>query len=292
MILVVGSTGLLGSEICRRLRARGKRVRALARRTADRARLKTLESSGCEIAWGDLKDAASLARACMGVEAVISTASSTFSRQEGDSIESVDRLGQIALVQAAKAAGVQHFTFFGLMKQYGDSPLIDAKLAFEEAVVTSGMLWTNLVGNFFMEVWLSPPLGFDYVNHKAVIYGDGRNSNSWVSYRDIAEVAVRAHETDRARNKRFMAGGPEALSPLEVVKIFEQASGRTFQVEHIATDVLQKQFESAVDPLAKTFAGLQLAYARGAKMNIGDTLEVFPMQLTSVGDYARTVTRA
>ena len=100
MILVVGSTGLLGSEICRRLRARGKQVRALARRTADRGRLKTLETSGCQMAWGDLKDAASLARACMGIEAVISTASSTLSRQEGDSIESVDRLGQIALVQA------------------------------------------------------------------------------------------------------------------------------------------------------------------------------------------------
>ena len=292
MIFVVGSTGLLGSEICRRLRTRGKRVRALARRTADRGRLKTLEASGCQMAWGDLKDAASLAKACMGVEAVISTASSTLSRQEGDSIESVDRLGQIALVQAAKAAGVQHFTFFGLMKEYGDSPLINAKLAFEEAVVNSGMSWTNFVGNFFMEVWFSPPLGFDYVNHKAVIYGDGRNPSSWVSYRDIAEMAVRAHETDKACNRRFMAGGPEALSPLDVVKIFEQASGRTFHVEHIATDVLQKQFESAVDPLAKTFAGLQLAYARGAKMNIGETLEVFPIQLTSVKDYARTVTRA
>ena len=199
-----------------------------------------------------MKDAATTAQACMGMEAVISTASSTLSRQEGDSIESVDRLGQIALVQAAKVAGVQHFTFFGLMKQYGDSPLIDAKLAFEEAVVTSGMAWTNLVGNFFMEVWLSPPLGFDYVNHKAVIYGDGRNPSSWVSYRDIAEMAVRANETDKACNRRFMAGGPEALSPLDVVKIFEQASGRTFHVEHIATDVLQMQFESAVDPLAKT----------------------------------------
>ena len=50
MILVVGSTGLLGSEICRRLRGRGKRVRALARRTADRGRLKTLEVSGCQMA--------------------------------------------------------------------------------------------------------------------------------------------------------------------------------------------------------------------------------------------------
>ena len=143
-----------------------------------------------------------------------------------------------------------------------------------------------------MEVWLSPPLGFDYVNHKAVIYGDGRNPSSWVSYRDIAEMAVRAHETDKARNRRFMAGGPEALSPLDVVKIFEQASRRTFHLEHIATDVLQMQFESAVDPLAKTFVGLQLAYARGAKMDIGDTLEVFPIQLTSVPDYARTAASA
>jgi hypothetical protein len=40
--------------------------------------------------------------ACEGAEVVISTASSTLSRQEGDSIETVDRIGQLSLIETAR----------------------------------------------------------------------------------------------------------------------------------------------------------------------------------------------
>jgi|SRR2546430_16951085 len=60
MILVVGATGLLGRDICRRLGAAGKPVRALVRRTADRAKVDELERSGATLVRGDLKDRASL----------------------------------------------------------------------------------------------------------------------------------------------------------------------------------------------------------------------------------------
>ena len=39
---MVGATGLLGRDICRRLGAAGKPVRALVRRTADRAKVDEL----------------------------------------------------------------------------------------------------------------------------------------------------------------------------------------------------------------------------------------------------------
>jgi uncharacterized protein YbjT (DUF2867 family) len=41
MNLVVGATGILGSEICRRLVERGKPVRGLVRATADPGKLNT-----------------------------------------------------------------------------------------------------------------------------------------------------------------------------------------------------------------------------------------------------------
>lgn len=88
--LVIGATGLLGQEICRRLTEAGCQVRALVRRTSDQAKRAGLERLGIELVEGDLKDPASLARACAGMQGVISTASSTFSRQTDDSIESVD----------------------------------------------------------------------------------------------------------------------------------------------------------------------------------------------------------
>jgi uncharacterized protein YbjT (DUF2867 family) len=85
----------------------------LSRPSANPARLEALRTHGAEVVWGDLKDRASLEVARRGIHAVVSTASSTLSRQPGDDIESVDRHGQIALVEAARSAGVRHFTFFG-----------------------------------------------------------------------------------------------------------------------------------------------------------------------------------
>src|SRR5436309_6720711 len=106
MNLVIGATGLLGGEICRQLRQAGKPVRALTRATADPVKVEQLKRSGATLVQGDLKDRVSLDAACRGVATVITTASTTFSRQAGDSIQTVDLEGQLRLVDAASAAGV------------------------------------------------------------------------------------------------------------------------------------------------------------------------------------------
>src|SRR4051812_30141400 len=111
MILVAGATGLVGSEICQRLIGRGESVRALVRETSSREKVEALRRSGAELCVGDLKDPESIAAACRGVNAVISTASSTLTRQAGDSIQSVDSAGQLNLVNAAKEANVGRFLF-------------------------------------------------------------------------------------------------------------------------------------------------------------------------------------
>src|ERR1700675_4283667 len=111
MILVVGATGLLGTRVCERLRAAGQPVRALVRRTSNPEKVNALRSLGCELATGDLKDPPQIQSACQGISALISTASSTLSRQPGDSIESVDLEGQLTLVGAARNAGIRRFTY-------------------------------------------------------------------------------------------------------------------------------------------------------------------------------------
>ena len=73
MNLVVGATGMLGSEICRQLAAAGKPVRALVRATSDPAKVEKLVAHGAEIFEGDVREPASLAVACQGASAVIST---------------------------------------------------------------------------------------------------------------------------------------------------------------------------------------------------------------------------
>jgi len=90
-----------------------------------------------------------------------------------------------------------------------------------------------------------------------------------------------------ARYATLELGGPEALSPLQVVRIYEQATGRSFEVQHVPEEALQAQQEAATDPMEQSFAGLMRGYARGDAINMQATLETFPLQLTSLRDYAR-----
>jgi uncharacterized protein YbjT (DUF2867 family) len=290
MILVVGATGTLGVEICQRLSQRHNAVRALARQTADQARLGALRDAGVEIFWGDLKDPESLTQACRGVDVVISTASSTLSRQSGDSIETVDRLGQIALIEAARQAGVRHFTFVSIPRNpVHESPLTRAKAQAERALIESGMTYTILAANFFMEIWLSPALGFDYPHRKAVIFGDGQAPMSWISYHDVAEFAVRSHLVPGARNRMLEIGGPQDLSPLDVIQRFERMSESPFERQFISEQALRAQMEQAADPLSESFAKLQLEYAHGCVMDSSLALALMPMEMATVGKYAASV---
>jgi NADH dehydrogenase len=293
MTLVVGAPGTLGFEICRRLVAAGKPVRALARSTSEPARKHALTQLGAELVEGDLKDRASLERACRGVTAVITTPTAIMARNEADTFESVDRRGQMDLIDTARGAMVGHFVFIsasGNMGKEGGNPLIDAKRAVEKHLQQSGLTYTILRPTFFMEIWLSPHLGFDAQNGKATIYGSGQAKSSYISLEDVAEFAVRALHNPSARNAIIELGGLEALSQLEVVRIFEEIAGRKFELQFVAEEQLIARRAAAGNPVEKTFADLTLAAARGDTIEMNDTLRHFPVQLKSVREYARSVT--
>lgn len=288
MILVVGATGLVGSEVCRRLKLRGERVRALVRTTSSEEKAERLRSEGVELTTGDLKDADSIASACRGVEAVISTASSTLTRQPGDSIESVDAAGQLNLVAAAKDANVRRFILVSFRSPRISFPLSDAKKQVENAL--RGLNFTVVQASWFMEVWLSPALGFDYPNANARIYGPGTSRISWVSYQDVAEMCAISLRHSGADRRIIEFGGPAALSPLEVVSRFEEIGGKKFRLEHVPEETLLSQFESATDSMQKSFAGLMLGYLHGDTINMAPVVEEFGVEkLTTVNEYARGV---
>lgn len=284
--LVVGATGLLGPEICQRLRAAGQDVRAVIRPTADAAKRAALEKLGVELVNGDLKDPASIARACAGAQAVISTASSTLSRQDGDSIESVDRQGQLALVEAAKKAGVERFVFVSFRESPGiQFPLRSAKQDVENALKASGMSYTILQASFFMEVWLTPALGFDPANGTVRVYGDGNRAITWISYHDVARAAADSVIQGTARNMIVELGGPQALTPREVVRMFEAAGAGEIATESVPESALAAQLNTATDSLQKSFAGLMLMYAAGDAIDTAASSRMFPFQMTAVRDF-------
>jgi uncharacterized protein YbjT (DUF2867 family) len=288
MILVVGATGMVGSEICQRLLRRGEKVRALIRTTSSTEKVALLRGCGAEVCVGDLKDPDSLAGACRGVNAVISTASSTLSRQAGDSIESVDDTGQLHLVEAAKSAGIDRFVFVSFRRPAGISfPLADAKADVERAI--ADLNFTTIQASWFMEVWLSPALGFDYLNASARIYGPGTSPVSWVSFLDVAAMCALALRHPAAERRTIEFGGPGALSPLEVVARFEDIGGKPFKLEHIPEEALRAQFEEATDSMQKSFAALMLAYSSGDAINMTSIQQEFGIELTNIDQFARIV---
>jgi NADH dehydrogenase len=289
MILVVGATGMVGGDICRRLALRGEAVRALVRRTAPQPKVEALRDLGIETVVGDVRDRASLDAACKGVDAVISTVSSmpfAFVPGEND-IETTDRRGQKALIDAAHEAGVRHFVYMSFSKNLDlDFPLRNAKRSVETHLRESGMPYTILRPSCFMEVWLSPAVGFDPLNAKATIYGTGTHPLSYVAIGDVAEFAIRSLELPEARNATVEIGGPTALTPLEVVRIFEDVGGRFIERHHIEMDALAEQQAAAPDDMGRSFAGLMRCVARGDAIPMAETSTTFSIELTPVRAYA------
>jgi hypothetical protein len=119
MILVVGATGQLGGLITRTLLARGEAVRVLTRAGSA---YDDLLAARAQPVMGDLKDAPSLAAACAGVDAVVTTATGAAGIGD-DTVEAVDRLGNRRLIDAAASAGVRRFVFTSVLGADAGSPM-------------------------------------------------------------------------------------------------------------------------------------------------------------------------
>ena len=229
-ILVVGATGLLGSEICRLLRGSEHPVRGLVRPGSPREEF--LRRHGVEIIQGDLRDTPSLERACRGASTVVSTATAIRPRLPGDSIRTVDRQGQRALVDAARRNGVRRFIFTSVSPNLPrTTPYVRYKREIETTVRGSGMAWVIVQPSPFFETSFRRQAGFDAMAGKAAVLGQGEMPVSWISVHDVAQaMAGVASQLSDVSRTHIPLGGPEPASMMEVVQAFEHDTGRRFRV--------------------------------------------------------------
>jgi len=232
MVLLVGATGQLGARVARELLSRGIKVRALVRPTSPSGALRRM---GAEIVPGDLRDPASLAIACAGADTVITTAN-TARRGGDDTIERVDRAGTQALVDAARNAGAGHFVY---MSAYGASPasrvpFLAAKGESEQYLRDSGLVWTIVAADAFMESWPGAIVGARALaGQPVVIVGEGRRRHSYIAEHDVAQYLVAAVMNPAARNRLLTIGGPHALSWRDVIATYERVLGAAIDVRFV-----------------------------------------------------------
>ncbi len=220
MILITGATGTVGREVIGELQRMGAgRVRALVR---DPARASFIREAGFETAEGDFDKPETLDAALEGVEsALLLTPPSPHTvAQQAAFIEAAKRAGVRRVVKLS-AVGADSSAPEGFGKWHGQS---------EEFLKSSGLGWTILRPNFFMQNLLGQA---GAINAQGAVYqpvGDARSS--FIDARDIAAVAARTLSDEGREGETYVLTGPEALSYTDVAAKLSEATGR--QITYVA----------------------------------------------------------
>ncbi|HJU90002.1 MAG TPA: SDR family oxidoreductase [Gemmatimonadaceae bacterium] len=279
MILVVGATGDLGAAITRLLLDRGERVRALVRSSS----YESLTREGVEVVRGDLKDRASLDAAVKDVDVVITTANSA-RRGGDDNPQTVELEGNRNLIDAARSAGVKQFIFISAQIANASSPVpfLAGKGQSEEYLRASGMPYTIIAPNMFMEVWTSMLVGAPArAGRPVTLVGEGRRQHSFISAGDVARFVVAAVRNPNALNKRLVIGGPKPLSLRDVAGVYGRVLGREVPVRSVAPG---EPIPGVPDTVLGIAAGLD---RYDSPVDMEETTRTFGIHLTSLEEVAR-----
>ncbi len=225
-LLVVGATGTLGRQVARRALDEGYQVRCLVRSFKRAAFLKEW---GAELVRGDLCDPETLPAAFDGVTAVIDAA--TARATDSLSIKQVDWEGKLALMAAAKSAGVQRYIFFSILdaEKYHDVPLMEIKRCSEAALAESGLNYTILRLAGFMQ-GLIGQYAIPILDNQAVWMTGEVVPIAYMNTQDIAKFAIRALSVPETENKTFPVVGTRAWSGDEIVALCNRLTGKEAKI--------------------------------------------------------------
>jgi uncharacterized protein YbjT (DUF2867 family) len=290
MILVVGATGRLGGTIVKKLLAKGKQVRIMVRENSPseslaRQGLATsaveLVASGAQTVTGDLRERASLDRACQGVDTVITTANTVL--REFD-LEGVDFNGNVNLIEAAKAARVNHFIFTSTSGSDPNSPdpLMQFKGKCDHRLQTSGLTYTILKPSLFMEVWVAMTVGLPLqAGQPITLVGKGDHRHNFVSQDDVADYAVAAVDNPAARNAEIFIGGSASYSWIETVRVIGDTIGAQLPLNFVAPG-------SPIPLLPEGMWGLLYAMETyESHIDMAETSKTYAIAPTSLETFAR-----
>jgi uncharacterized protein YbjT (DUF2867 family) len=280
MILIVGATGRLGGMVTGRLLAEGKTVRILTR---SQSNYQPLAASGAQVVLGDLKQPDSLLAACLGVDTVITTATS-IDRGGEDTIQTVDVAGNRNLVDAAKATGVKQFIFVSLLQADPNSyiPLFQAKGVTEDYLHASGIPYTIIAPHGYMELMVAHVVGIPAMMGQPVtIVGGGRRKHSFISMGDVAAFIVASISNPAAINQKLLLGGPQPLSFRDAVAIYEGVLGHQIQVRSVAPG---EHVPGINDGIVQALAGLD---TYDSPIDMTQTTRTFGVHLTPLEEVAR-----
>ncbi len=257
MILVTGGAGFIGSHIVRALLAAGESVRVLDDLSTGRA--DNLAGLSVDFVRGDIRDAATVARAVAGVRAVCHHAAMiSVPRSVEDPLGShrVNVEGTLTVLEAARQAGVKRFVLASSAAIYGDEPSLP-KSEQSPQRPQSPYAIHKLIGEQYLRLYHDlyglDTLSLRYFNvygprqdpaspyaaviplfiaalrdgRRPTIFGDGRQTRDFIYVGDVARANVAALQAPAPGGRVINVAGGRRIDLLELLATL----GRIFGVD-------------------------------------------------------------
>jgi len=231
-VLVTGASGFVGRATCAYLLQKNYRVRALVRKTS---RWTIPDHANLEVSVGDMKDAASLERATVGVRWVAHLAAAK-SDESHSRLTNVD--GAKHLVSACRKNGVEFIINISTQstKVQGKGIYGMTKEAADEVFHASGVPVTTLRSSLVYgnrdEGLFSSLIKFSRLPLVPVI-GPGTAPHWPIHVEDLARAIEMASRKPVTRGQIYEVGGPESTSLDELIRECIQRQGLRRRIVHI-----------------------------------------------------------
>ncbi len=211
-ILVLGGTGLVGTELVNQLNSRGADVSVLTRKAGHVSGL----PNEIRLIRGDLLNPITVRTIFRNVDRV-------FMLNALSTSETCEGLFAVNGIRRSRIEKIVYMSVQDLEKGL-HLPHFGSKLAIEHAVKQTGVPYTILrPNNFFQNDYWSKDSMVRYGIYPQPL---GEAGISRVDIRDIATAAANALLTDDFENETYNLVGPDVLTGPETAKIWSEALGR------------------------------------------------------------------
>jgi uncharacterized protein YbjT (DUF2867 family) len=216
--LVIGASGVVGSEIVRLLKAQGHTVRTTTSKKGG-------EAGAVHV---NLQTGEGIREAFEGIDRAFVMSPGGYADQHAV---------MAPLIQEAKRRGLRKVV---LLSAYGadasdQAPMRRAEIELER----SGLPYNVIRPNWFMQNFNTFWVQGIRVQGKILL--PAKNAKvSFIDTRDIAAVAARLLTTDDQNNRSFNLTGAESLSHTEVAETLSRATGKKITYEEIAPETLKQ----------------------------------------------------
>jgi len=218
MILITGATGKTGSATAKSLGEKGDTFRAMIR---NEEKKEGLESLGGEVVIGSIENTEVVNQSMQGVKTVLVLLPNSESQLALEK----------QLVDSAKQAGVERIVKMSSIEATPDatSPIPKLHLESEEYIKQSGLAWTMIKPNFYMQNLLASAGTIKEQGKIFLPMGDGKTG--MIDTTDVGKVLAKVLSEDGHESMNHEITGPEILSFYEVAEIFSQVLGK--QVDYV-----------------------------------------------------------